>query len=310
MGRSGTTLLFECLATHPDVGWLAHHANRYPGRPELYALTRLCDWSLSFRKSIERSDQRRSLLEKIRLGPAEAYETWEALCGEKIRNSWLEGVRPSPQEREDVHGLVRAVLRWSAKSRFAAKLTGPPRIGFLQAIFPDAIFVHVVRDGRAVARSLLRVDFWRNSFRLREPAWKDGFPAAYEALWHAHEDSPLALAALQWRHVIEVARREASALAPGQYHELRYEDLLADPERRLDELLRVAALAPSTRVQRFLRSRFQLRDMNEASRRNAHPDEDALLDDLLAPTLRSLGYETAAAAPSPAAPARADTSAS
>ena len=110
--------------------------------------------------------------------------------------------------------------------------------------------------------------------------------------------------------MIEVARREASALAPSQYHELRYEDFLADPERRLDELLLVAALAPSTRVQRFLRSRFQLRDMNEASRRNAHPDEDALLDDLLAPTLRSLGYETAAAAPSPAAPARADTSAS
>lgn len=290
MGRSGTTLLFECLATHPDVGWLAHHANRHPGRPELYALNRLCDWSLRFRKSIERSDQRRSLLEKVRLGPAEAYETWEAACGAKIRNSWLEGITPSPRERDDARRLVRDVLRWSAKRRFAAKFTGPPRIGFLREIFPDAIFVHIVRDGRAVARSLLRVDFWRNTHRLHEPAWKDGFPAEYEALWHASGGSPLALAALQWRYVIEVARREASLLEAGQYHELRYEDFLVDPDGRLDWLLRVSELAPSPRVHQFLRARFQLRDMNAASRDTTDAREEALLEAVIGDTLTELGY--------------------
>ena len=40
------------------------------------------------------------------------------------------------------------------------KLTGWPRAGFLHAGFPDARFVNVVRDGRAVASSWLQMDWW------------------------------------------------------------------------------------------------------------------------------------------------------
>ena len=301
MGRSGTTLLFECLATHPDVGWFAHHANRLPAHPALYALNRLCDISLFFRKAIERSDQSRSLVEKLRLGPAEAYETWAMLCGEKFRYEYLLGVTATDEERSGVQRLVSEVLRWSGKWRFAAKLTGPPRIGYLSSLFPDAIFIHVVRDGRAVAHSLLNVGFWRDTRRMHEPAWRGGFPGEYERLWRESGGSPLALAALQWRNIVEVARTESAALPPGSYHEVRYEDFLAAPETALGDLLRHCELPPSRRVLEFLRRRFELRDMNVRHRDRLSASEHELMESLIGPCLRSLGYDGAASEGSGAA---------
>jgi hypothetical protein len=289
MGRSGSTVVFECLATHRDLGWFAHHANRFPTHPSLYALLRLCDLSLAFRKSIERSDEARRWIEKLRLGPAEAYETWQSLVGARFRNDWLVGARATDAERAAVHDLVRAVLRWSGKRRFAAKLTGPPRIGFVASLFPDARFVHVLRDGRAVVRSLLQVDFWRDTHRLNTPAWS-GLPEAYVELWRRHGGTPAALAAVQWRYAVEAARSEAASLAPGQYSELRYEAFVADPEGTIDRLLADCALAPCPRIQRFLRTRFDVRDRNVAGPAEGPAEERRALDEILGPTLAALGY--------------------
>ncbi len=68
------------------------------------------------------------------------------------------------------------------------------------AIYPDARFVHIIRDGRDVARSI----------------------AAQR--WGPEE---IAAAATEWRDAILAAR--AATLPPGVYREVRYEDLLTDP---------------------------------------------------------------------------------
>lgn len=296
MGRSGSTLLFECLATHPEVGWLAHHSNRSPDRLWLHALTRLCDHGFFLRKAIERSDERRSLLEKLRLGPAEAYETWASICGDKIRYDWLLDAQATAAEREAAAKLVAGVLRWSGKTRFAAKLTGPPRMTYLASLFPDAVFLHVVRDGRAVARSLLNVDFWRDTWRMERPAWENGFPEEYARLARESTNLPLALAALQWRRCIEVAAEESKALGPGRVHEVRYERFLADPGGTVDDMLQNVGLSPSPRIHAFLRRRYEVRDMNAPATARAPETDRALLERLLGETLHSLGYRTEAAA--------------
>lgn len=290
MGRSGSTVVFECLASHRDLGWFAHHANRAPAQCWRYGLSRVCDVLPTSRKAIERSDQRRSWLEKLRIGPAEAYETWDHLVGDKLRASWLIGERADDAERERVHAYVADVLRWCGKPRFAAKLTGPPRIEYLASLFPDASFVHVMRDGRAVATSLLRVGFWRDGPRMEEPAWRGGPPEAYLALWRELDRSPLALAALQWRFAIETARREAAALEPGRYQELRYEAFLDDPAATLADLLRRCELPPCSRVERFLGARFEVRDRNASARARLSPQDKEILERTIGPTLRELGY--------------------
>lgn len=47
-----------------------------------------------------------------------------------------------------------------AKPVFLHKFTGWPRAGFAHAIFPEARFRHVIRDGRAVANSLIQMSWW------------------------------------------------------------------------------------------------------------------------------------------------------
>jgi len=54
-----------------------------------------------------------------------------------------------------------------------------PRIGFLQAIFPDAKFIHIVRDGCAVANSRMNAPFWKGWQGLN--TWGGQMPRALSA---------------------------------------------------------------------------------------------------------------------------------
>ncbi|MDH3200670.1 MAG: sulfotransferase [Myxococcales bacterium] len=75
----------------------------------------------------------------------------------------------------------------------------------LADIFPGAKFVHIIREGRGVARSFYRL------------GW-----------------SPSTTAALRrWHHAVAVGRALGEELGPEQYLEVSFETLLADAERTL-----------------------------------------------------------------------------
>ena len=195
--------------------------------------------------------------------------------------------------------LVGKLLRYQRKARFATKITGPARIAYLSSIFPDARLVHVVRDGRAVVRSLLDVHFWGGTWREREVAWSGGLTEEDLGRWRALDQAPLALAALQWRAIIRNARDEARRLAGGRYAELRYEDFVAGPEAALDEMAEFCELPASAEAHEFLAERVDLRDMNFRWREAFEPAEVEMLDDLIGDELEQLGYggETVAGEP-------------
>jgi hypothetical protein len=100
------------------------------------------------------------------------------------------------------------------KSRWGEKTPGYVRnMDSIATVLGEARFIHLLRDGRDVALSR----------RAR------GMGA----------DKPMAKTANLWRRRIEDAREQAKGLE-GRYLELRYEDLVADPEpqlRRICELI-------------------------------------------------------------------------
>jgi hypothetical protein len=58
--------------------------------------------------------------------------------------------------------IIGAHLRWTARPRFLSKQTANNRrVALLERMFPDARYVHVIRDGRAVANSTLGVGWWK-----------------------------------------------------------------------------------------------------------------------------------------------------
>lgn len=285
MGRSGTSLVFEAICFHPEVGWLSQYANLAPSRPELTTMSRLAKRYPSLRQRASRWDSNYSWLDRFRIGPSEAYKVWSRLCGPRFLHSFLLDERPDAEEAARVRDYISRATRAAHATRFAAKLTGPARIGYLSAIFPRARFVHLIRDPRAVCRSLLAVGFWRGTSRMHEPAWQGGLSEEELGRWRSHGGGPLGLAAIQWAAVIRLAREEARRDAPGNYLEIRFEDFASDPHRVSNEVLGFCSLRPLPEtVSRVVRT---LRDPRDGLTQH----EIRLIHDLVGPTMAELGYE-------------------
>jgi hypothetical protein len=124
--------------------------------------------------------------------------------------------------RDFIDALLENARQATGKPRWAEKT--PHNILFmvpLAEIFPDARFLHVVRDGRDVACSLLTMN-WINSQTGRK--------------WDYVQN--MTNAALYWRDVVSCARRQAEHPAvAGRLLEVRYEALVADAEGTLRSIL-------------------------------------------------------------------------
>jgi hypothetical protein len=129
-----------------------------------------------------------------------------------------EDVRRRLPEQPTFAEAIEAIYKLYAESR------GKPRFGdktplymqhldVLERAFPDARYVHIVRDGRDAALSLLAMRR-RPRFNLSRPRGVGDFACA-------------------WRSEVGAARRFGR---DHPYLELRYEDLVAEPEARLREV--------------------------------------------------------------------------
>ncbi len=134
---------------------------------------------------------------------------WELVATYGLdRAWWLDHIR-------SLYGDFQAeVLVRSGKARWAEKdPTYTLHLPFIDELFPDALYVHLLRDGHDVVAS----------FRDR---W--GYVSAARA------------ARGEWARYVTTARDLGARLPAGRYLELRYEDLVADPAaqgRRLFEFL-------------------------------------------------------------------------
>jgi len=117
--------------------------------------------------------------------------------------------------------LRRFLARLAVRDPRRPVLKSPPhtaRVGVLAEMFPEARFLHVVRDPFVVFPSTLRL--WRSLHEVQALQVDDGATleayvfAAFEEMYAAFD-------------------RDRARLAPGRLHEVRYEDLVADPVGRL-----------------------------------------------------------------------------
>ena len=174
------------------------------------------------------------------------------------------------------------------------------RIPFLAAAFPGARFIHIIRDGRDVAASLM--------FRNRGPRWGHVEIPGWREILEASPEANHIRCAIQWRDAVRIAREDARALPAGSYRELRFEDLLREPARVVSEALGFIGLELHPEVQAFLpkiqdsttgsyHARKQVRHyVDDHSRRvgrhieNLSPEQIAEVEAVCGETLRELGY--------------------
>ena len=298
-GRSGSSVLYEALAVHPELGWIPNYWERFPGLAIAALLPRVYDLPLLRLISRGEKKQRRSNISFVNRylpTPGEPYALWSRWCGEKIRRDYLVGVVASPDEKRLARAGVNWTLRAQGKKRFLAKFTGPSRIEYLRSIFPDALFIHLVRDGRVVSSSLLRTEFWQKGGGLERPWWGNGLPEGWEDEWAKYDRSPLALAAMQWRTVMDICEQERRLLAPGQYLEVKYEDFVVDPPGTANRIQSFCGLELSARVTDYVGQADRYQNMNERHFQRMSPEELRVLEAILGECLERNGYQLGATA--------------
>ena len=178
-----------------------------------------------------------------------------------------------------LYAADRGKSRWGDK-----RPTYFRNVELLRALFPGAVIVHLVRDPRDCVGSLVRAEWW-------------------------HHGAAGALAT--WVHAVDcttAARRELPADA---FHEIRYEDLVADPRA---ELTRLCAFLGEGFEEQMLSPHDEARQLPERQRTGWHretlgtvttrrvgagakvltAEQLALVETVAGTRMRRLGYQTTA----------------
>ncbi|WP_420453977.1 sulfotransferase family protein [Rubrivirga sp.] len=242
---------------------------------------------------------------------------------------WKVGRPLAPDDRRDASEATPAVRRYIRRSfaRYAGRAGKPRfmektpsncfRVGFVHAVLPEARFLHVVRDGRAVTRSALRMwtktpdkralkrrlsnlevplrdaPFYaaavlrdvvgRQLFPSKAFVWGPQFPGIREV---RDEKGVVAACAVQWRESVAAALDGLATVPAEQQMTVRFEDVMASPETVMAQILDFFELPPSAEVRDYART-----FVDEG---NGTPYDDDLdpveIDPYLEPLLSDLGY--------------------
>ncbi len=218
--------------------------------------------------------------------------------------------------------IARTIRRHGgAGPRIVEKTVGNTlRPEFVHAVFPDAYFIHLIRDGRDVAESARRM--WRapmdrravlqklrafplaalptyglqyaRAYLERGLGHRDGSVSTWGPRWRGIDQdvrarSLLEVCAIQWRRSVEASLAGLATMDPERVVEVRYEELCANPVQEAERLLSFAKLSPSRSVRDYAAQKIVSRNVKKAQDRLTAGELGAISRHA-GPLLASLGY--------------------
>jgi Sulfotransferase family len=278
-GRSGTTLVRAILDAHPDMA-VPDESNFVPVLGRMRARYEGSD---GFAAPLLLDD----LLEQRR------FRRWQ-LSRDEVQMAFDDA--PPANYAEAVRMLFALYARRHGKTRYGDKTPSYVlHMPLLAELFPESRFVHVIRDGRDVALSLLDVDFGPRSV------------GAAAQLWKAH---------------VTAGRDAGRRLGARRYREVRYEDLLDDPETAVKSICTFIDLPFEPEMLRYFERAESITSPSAWSRRHIvlpptkglrdwrrqmPKKEVGLFEELAGDLLTELGYDRALDPPPASVRVRART---
>ena len=239
--------------------------------------------------------------------PGEAHEVWEADYHPALRD-WESNALTEADVDDKAAARIRRAFFLVAGSRRRLIDKTPRnalRVSFVDAIFPDARYVHLVRDGRENVNSLINA--WRTpryrTYRLPEPHAISGVDPNWWKFvlypgWERDRSGPLeVVCAKQWTSSNDLAFEDLAEIPHDRYVRVRYEDIVADPERAIAGVVDFLGI-PFDAGMRAKAAAVRSTPVNVVTppergkwRRENPAEIDAILP-LIRPTMERLGYPT------------------
>jgi hypothetical protein len=285
--RSGTTFLMDVLATLPDAECVT--GNLLPvGIAHLAAQPLSGDLPALLQRSL------RGTLGDYLLSPA-FRSPWAAL-----RKWWLIGCPP-----RGLPGAVRGVRREHMLVYKEPFLAFAPALAY--GVSDEAPVIHIFRDGRDVADSLVRSYDVLSDRKLADLQSNEAMigrrvGALYVPWWVAEGEeerflaaSPYVRAIWMWREMVSRCRElfaDPQVSRAGRVLQVRYEDLVADPLAEGDRIVGHLRQRATRRTRRRLKAASPS-SIGVHRRREQH--EIAAAEQLAGEELAALGYELSVA---------------
>ncbi len=284
--RSGTSLVYRALALHPGAAWINNYQRRLPGMARLAGLNRLgaaapgrrrVVWFGADGDNAYRYNAARSLIERLYPQPTEGEPVFE-YCA--VPEAWDKS--PVTDRQRRLPDLLERTTAASGGQVLVSKRIGHNRrIALLHELIPDARFLDVTRDGRAVAYSLSKVDWWPEMTVW----WYGGTPRD----WAAAGRDPLELCARHWVEETAAISAGLETVPPAQVSRITYEALVAEPETVLGEAAAFAGLDPDDASWRRELAAIRFPNKNAAWSANLDPDQQAAMS-VMDEQLTVMGY--------------------
>ncbi len=228
-GRCGSTLLHEILAKHEDVSFFSNFEDDHQ------RLGYIGKWGGALYRNNHLALTRAG---KKRFAPSEAYN----LITRKVSPIYVQPYRDLT--REDVTPWMKCKFYEFFSEKYALygkptlihKYTGWSRLGFFSEIFPEAKFVHIVRDGRAVANSWLQMTWWGGYEGISNWLWGE-LSDEHKEEWRNSGYTFITLAGISWKILMESYEAGNALVDQGRYMTIRYEDFLDSPEEQMKKIL-------------------------------------------------------------------------
>ena len=206
-----------------------------------------------------------------------------------------------------------------AGARFFVEKSVPNtlRPEFVYKVYPNAKYIHLIRDGRNVTESAMRM--WKQPpnklyllKKLRYFPWSNYKYAFWyfkniikakmsnergQNIWgprykgiedDAREKPLVVVCAKQWRKCVEVCQQQIKRIPSEQLFEVKYEDLLND-SGKLEEMCTFLSLSDPDRVATFFRDNVIKGNAEPWKGKMSQKDVELMMKEI-APTLESCGY--------------------
>jgi hypothetical protein len=293
-GRCGSTLVQELLCRHPAVGFVSGLDDKLP------RLNLAGRWNGAlYRRSAPRPAgmtslrYARRLLERgrLRIAPSEAYQLLDrhVLAGYSRPCRDLVAADLTPYVERRLRGFVDRRVAKQGCAVLLQHVTGWPRTGLLRAAYPSLKVVNVVRDGRAVANSWLQMGWW-DGWRGPDNWLYGPLPEPLREEWEAAGRSFVVLAALGWKMLMDAYGQARADTPPGQWLDVRYEDVVARPRDEVSRMLDFLGLPWDKRYEAgFRRFRFDPR-RGDAYRDELTPAQVSAVTAVIDKPLAEWGY--------------------